>query len=527
MTPIDKIRHPGNGEAVIRDLREQAASHPTRSRLFARSLSSGWPKARPVGAAAGMTALLALAALSACAVGPNYKRPPVETPSAFKEAEGWAPAAPADALDRGDWWTLFGDPDLDALEPQVAQHNQTLRAAEEAYNNARALAAEARASFFPVLTANPSFTETGGGGRNRNIVGAGSGSIASNNTLRNYQLTAGATWAPDLWGKVRRQVEAAGATAEASAANVANVRLSMQTELASDYLQVRTLDEEIRLYDKSIQDYQLVLQVSQNQYKAGTAAQSAVDQAETQLYSAQAQRASLVQSRQQMEHAVAVLIGQPPAKFSIAPKPYDVKLPAVPVGVPSSLLERRPDIADAERTMKAANADIGVAVSAYFPDLILSGSEGYSSPYLGRLISADTNLWSFGASAATTIFQGGLRGAQVKAAKSTYREQVANYRQTVLVAFQQVEDQLIALRMLQEQVEMNRKASAAADDAEQITVNAYKAGTASSTDVVVAEQTALTQRRALITAEGQRLTATVALIEALGGGWNVSQLKGK
>jgi NodT family efflux transporter outer membrane factor (OMF) lipoprotein len=491
---------------------------PRMTQIFARR-----PARTPRAALTRALAFVWLAALSACAVGPNYKRPAVETPPAFKEAEGWTPAAPNDVLDRGDWWTLFGDPDLDQLEPQVAAHNQSLKAAEEAYSQARALVAEARASFFPTVTGTPSFTETGGGGRNNNIATTGSG--ANKTTLRNYQLNLGGTWAPDLWGKVRRQVEAASATAQADAANVANVRLSMQTELASDYLQLRTTDEEIRLFDTTIKGYQLFLEVTQNQLKSGTAAQSAVDSAETQLYSAQAQRAALVQSRQQLEHACAVLVGQPPATFSITAKPYDVKLPQVPVGVPAALLERRPDVADEERLMKAANADIGVAVSAYYPTLTLNGSYGYSSPELGNLISANTSLWSFGASAAETIFQGGFRGAAVKAAKASYREQVANYRQTVLTAFQQVEDQLIAIKMLQDQVELNRKASAAADEAEQITINEYKAGTASSTDVVVAQETALTQRRALITAEGDQLTAAVTLIEALGGGWNASQLK--
>jgi NodT family efflux transporter outer membrane factor (OMF) lipoprotein len=470
--------------------------------------------------------LLALAslpalALSACAVGPNYKRPQVEAPPAFKEADGWAKAAPADTLDRGPWWTLFGDPELDRLEAQVAAHNQNLAAAEQAYNQSRALVAEARASFFPTVTLDPAFTESGGGGRNQNI---GLSAPNRSKTIRNYQLTLGATWAPDVWGKVRRQVEAASATAQASAANVANVRLSMQTELASDYLQLRAVDEQLRLYDETVKDFQTTLTVTENQYHAGTAAKNAVDQAASQLYTAQSQAAALKQSRQQFEHAIAVLTGEPPANLSLAVKAFDYKVPEVPAGVPTALLERRPDIAQAERQMKSANADIGVAVSAYFPNLTLTGSGGLSGGELSNLISSSNVLWSFGTSAAETVFEGGFRGAQVKAAKSAYREQVATYRQTVLNAFQQVEDELTALRQLEQEEILDRKASAASDEAERIVFNQYKAGTAAITDLLVAQQTALTARRTLVTAEGDRLVAAVTLIEALGGGWNTSQL---
>lgn len=464
---------------------------------------------------------LSLLALSACAVGPNYHRPKVATPAAFKEADGWAKAAPADTLDRGPWWSLFGDPDLDRLEADVAAHNQYLVAAQEAYNQARALVAEARASFFPTVTLDPTFNESGGGGRNQNI---GLSAPNRSTTIRNYQLSLGTTWAPDVWGKVRRQVEASAASAQASAANVANVRLSMQTELASDYLQLRAADEELRLYEQTVKDFQTTLKVTTNQYNAGTAAKNAVDQAASQLYSAQAQAAALVQSRQQFEHAIAVLTGQPPANFSLAAKPFTYKVPEVPAGVPSSLLERRPDIAQAERQMKAANADIGVAVAAYFPNLTLTGSAGLSGRELSTLISSSNVLWSFGTSAAETVFQGGFRGAAVKAAKSSYRQSVATYRQTVLTAFQQVEDELIALRQLEQEEALDRKASEAADEAERIVFNQYKAGTASVTDLMVAQQTALTARRTLVTAEGDRLVAAVTLIEALGGGWNARDL---
>jgi NodT family efflux transporter outer membrane factor (OMF) lipoprotein len=497
-------------------------------------------------------ALVSLPALAlwACTVGPNYKRPPVVTPPAFKEAEGWARAAPADVFDRGPWWLLFGDPVLDRLEPEVAAHNQTLIAAEQAYSQARALTAEARASFFPTVTLDPNFIEFGGGGLSSSFglgfsgaglssslgqsglssgLGAGAGAATTTTTtfpktLRIYELTLGETWAPDVWGKVRRQVESAGATAQASAANVANVRLTLQTELASDYLQLRATDEALRLYDQTVKDFQLTLTVIKTQYNVGTAAQDAIDQAAAQLFAAQAEGAALQQSRQQFEHAVAVLIGRPPATFSLPAKPFDPKVPNVPAGTPTALLQRRPDIAQAERQMKAANAEIGVAVSAYFPDLTLTGNSGLAGSELSGLISASHVLWSFGASAPETVFQGGFRGAAVKAAKASYRQTVAAYRQTVLTAFQQVEDELIALRMLAREEDRDRKAWIAAADVERIVTNQYRIGTASITDVLTAQQNALTARRTLVAVQGQRLVAAVTLIEALGGGWTARDL---
>ena len=454
---------------------------------------------------------------------------------------------PADTFDRGPWWTLFGDPDLSRLEVEVAAHNQTLIAAEQAYSQSRALVAEARASFFPTVTLDPTFIELGGGGVSSSFIvsqssGLGSGASSSLSsglssglsssapsspdpaatspkTFRIYELVLGETWAPDVWGKVRRQVEAAGANAQASAANVANVRLSLQTELASDYLQLRATDEELRLYDQTVKDYQLTLNVLKTQYNVGTAAQDVIDQAAAQLYAAQSQAAALRQSRQQFEHAIAVLIGEPPANLSLAAKPFAPKVPDVPAGMPTALLQRRPDIAQAERLMKAANADIGVAVSAYFPDLTLTGASGLAGTELSGLISAANVLWEFGASAPETVFQGGFRSAAVRAARASYRQAVATYRQTVLTAFQQVDDQLIALRMLAREEEQDRKAWLALADDERIVSNQYRTGTASITDVLVAQQNALAARRTLVTAQGGRLVAAVTLIEALGGGW--------
>lgn len=474
------------------------------------------PLRRPA-AALGLASLLAL---SACAVGPNYQRPTADTPPAFKEAQGWTPAAPADALDKGAWWTLFGDPDLDRLEAEVAAHNQSLAASEAAYRQARALVSEARAAYFPTLNLGAGATDSGGGsGR--------SGTSGSRASTQTYTPSLGASWAPDLWGKVRRQVEAARATAQSDYALFANARLSLQTELAVDYLQMRAIDEEIRLYNRTAQGYETVLKVSQNQYKAGTVAKSSVLTAETQLTDAQGQIAALHQTRQQLEHAIAVLTGRPPAELTLAEKPFDLKIPDVPVTVPATLLQRRPDIASAERLVKSANAQVGVQVAAYYPSVTLSASYGFNATALSQVFNASNNVWSLGAQAAEPIFEGGLRGASVRAAKAGRDQAVANYRQTVLTAFQQVEDELIALKMLAQEDALYRRSSASADENEKIVVNQYRAGQAQATDVVVAENTALAERRNLITAQQNRLTATVSLIEALGGGWNASELTGK
>jgi NodT family efflux transporter outer membrane factor (OMF) lipoprotein len=484
------------------------------------------PSPRSLPVATGAVGLVALLALSACAVGPNYKRPTVDAPPAFKEAQGWAPAAPADTLDRGPWWSLFGDPDLDALEADVATHNQSLAASLAAYRQARALVSEARAAYYPTLNLGLSATQSGGGSRSVSTGGGGSVKSGSYSTQA-YAPSVGASWAPDLWGKVRRQVEAAKATAQADYATAMNVRLSLQTELANAYMELRATDEEIRIYEKTIQFYQQTQKISQNQYNAGTIAKNALLSSQSSVLDAQATLASLRSTRQQYEHAVAVLAGRPPSELTIAPKPFDLKIPEVPAGVPSDLLQRRPDIASAERLVKSANAQVGVAVAGYYPTLTLSASYGFDANNLGRIFNASNNVWSLGATAAEPLFEGGLRGAQVRAAKAARDQAVANYRQTVLTAFQQVEDELAALRQLEQADAHERQSSAAADEAEKIVANQYKAGTVSPTDLLVAEQTALNERRSLITYQQERLVAAVTLIEALGGGWKDSELPKK
>lgn len=469
------------------------------------------------------SALLAATALCACAVGPNYHRPSAPISATFKEAEGWKPAEPADALDRGKWWTLFGDPTLDALEDKVVINNQNIAAAEAAYRQARAIVAEDRASLFPTVDLSAG-ANTSGGSRNSTTSGGsgGSGSGAGTGSRSSYQLSVGATWAPDLWGRIRRTIEGARASAQASAADLANARLSAQAELASDYLQLRADDEEVRLLQRTAEDYQRALQVSKNRYGVGVAARSEVLSAETQMLNAQAQVQSITQQRQTLEHAVAVLTGQPPANVTIAPEPFKLEIPSVPASVPSTLLERRPDIAAAERRAKAANAQIGVQVAAFFPDLTLSGSYGFSATNISKLFASSG--WSLGATATETLLDFGARRARVRGAKAAYDQAVANYRQTVLGAFQQVEDALAAAKYLEAQDALQRQASADADQNEQIVVNQYRAGQASATDVTVAENTALQARINLINTQRNRLTASVSLIEALGGGWTTAEL---
>lgn len=473
-------------------------------------------------------AVLTAASLAGCAVGPNYHRPTAPVPATFKELDGWRPARPADAIDRGQWWTIFGDPDLDALEAKVVISNQNIAAAEAAYRAARALVAENRAAYFPTVDLSAGATDSGGRTTQTTIIGGGSGSGGSGsgaNSNTRFTASVGASWAPDLWGRVRRAVEGARASAQASAADLANARLSAQAELASDYLQLRADDEQIRLLQRSAEGYQKALQVAQNRYNAGVAAKSEILSAETQLYNAQASIQATTQARQVLEHAIAMLTGQPPASLTIAPKPFDLKIPTVPVSVPSELLERRPDVAAAERRAANANAQMGVQVAAYYPSLNLSASYGFTSTTLGQLFSSGG--WSLGLQAAETLFDGGARKARVNQAKAQYDQAVAQYRQAVLNAFQQVEDGLAAQRYLEAQDALRRKSSAAADQAEQIVVNQYRAGQASSTDVVTAENTALSARQSLITTQRDRLTATVSLIEALGGGWSTAELPKK
>ncbi|MGH7011194.1 MAG: efflux transporter outer membrane subunit, partial [Caulobacteraceae bacterium] len=407
--------------------------------------------------------------LSGCMVGPNYKRPPVSTPPAFKEAAGWAPANPSDAAERSDWWTAFGDPTLDSLEARVAVSNQNLAAALAAYQQARALVAEQRAALFPTVGLSAQASAAGGG---RGAAKAGGGSVST----ASYQVGADASWAPDIWGAVRRAVQNARANAQASAADLANARLSAQMELAVDYVTLCELDQQKRLLDATVAAYRISLTITQNKYKAGNVALSDVLSAKAQLEAAEAQDADLANQRAADEHAIAILTGVPPADLTLPAAAWSLALPAIPTEIPSTLLERRPDIAAAERQMAAANAEIGVNVAALYPTLNLTGEAGFASSSLSTLFSAPSFAWTAAASLAETIFEGGLRHARIRAAKAAFDEAVANYRQTVLTAFGQVEDNLAAQRILGGEEAYRAEASADADRDETIALNQYRAG---------------------------------------------------
>jgi len=467
------------------------------------------------------SALLAAAVLSGCALAPTYERPATPQPAAFKELQGWAPAAPADALDRGPWWTLFNDPVLDGLVRQVEVSNQNVAAAVAAYSQARAIVAQQRASLFPTVTL------TGGANRNGSGSGAGGGTNDNNNngrTSNSFRLNIGSSWEPDVWGRLRAGISAAQANAQASAADLASARLSAQGELAADYFSLRSVDAQRALLATTIEGYQRVLKITQNRFDVGIVPHSDVYQARTQLASAQSDDLTLARQRAQLEHAIAVLIGKAPADFALAPAQWNVTVPDVPVGVPSTLLERRPDIAAAERAVAAANAQIGIVRAAYFPQIGLTASYGPSASAIGDLFKASSVAWALGLSATETIFNGGANRAAVQGANAAREQAVARYRQTVLDAFADVEDQLSATRVLAQQQDLQRQASEAADKVEEQVLNRYKAGQVSYSEVVQAQVTALNARRALVQTQGNRQTTAVALIQSLGGGWHADQL---
>jgi len=470
--------------------------------------------------------LLTCAALAGCAAGPNYARPSAPISPTYKEAAGWSPAAPADALDRGDWWSLFGDPTLDALEARVKVSNQNIAAAEAAYRQARALVSEQRAALFPTVNLTGGATRTGNGGGGGTTVVNADGSTTttggSGGSRTNYRASLGGSWEPDVWGRIRRTVEGAKAGAQASEADLANATLSAQGELAANYFGLRASDAEMALDQATVDGYRRTAEITQNRFNAGTVAHSDLLQAQTQLANAQADLAATQQQRATYEHAIAVLVGEAPGNFTLAPAAWTANAPAIPPGVPSTLLQRRPDIAAAERRMAQANAQIGVQRAAYFPDLTLSGSYGFSSTGLGNLFNASNSLWSYGLAVAETVFDGGARKARVKEARAAYDQTVAQYRQTVLTALQDVEDQLIATRVLETQYALRRDASAAADAAEQMVANQYRAGQVSYVEVFTAQNSAYAARRTLAQAQAQRQTTAVALIQALGGGWRTT-----
>jgi NodT family efflux transporter outer membrane factor (OMF) lipoprotein len=453
-------------------------------------------------------------ALAGCAVGPNYKRPAVTVPASYKEAaDGWKVAQPADRSDRGAWWTIYNDPQLNALEDKLNQSNQTVAQFAAAYRQARALVGEARAAYFPVISA------AAGGTRQRTPSRSSSGSISNS-----YNVHLDASWEPDLWGKVSRSVSSQQAGQQGAAADLANARLSAQATLAQSYFSLRSLDATQVLLDDTVAAYQRSLQLTQNQYAQGIVARSDVIQAQTQLQSAQAAAIDNGVARARDEHAIAVLVGEPASTFSIPSSPLVATPPAVPAQMPSALLERRPDIASAERKAAAANEQIGVAIAAFFPSLTLTATGGFESSVFSQLLTAPSRFWTLGPQLAATIFDAGLRSAQTDAARAAYDQDVAAYRLTVLAAFQDVEDNLASLRILEREIVVQQQAVESARQARDIVQNQYKAGTVGYVSVLTAQTTAFTAEQKLASIAGQRMVSSVGLVKALGGGWDAPQM---
>lgn len=451
--------------------------------------------------------LLAALSLAACTVGPDYARPSVEIPAAFKEAGSWKVGEPRDHLPRGKWWEIFGDPLLNELQEQVTSANQNVRIAEAQFRQARALAQASQAGAFPSVSGGLSAARS---------HASSAGQVATSHT---FSLSA--SWEADLWGRVRRQVEAGEAGAQASAADLEAVRLSAHAAMAQNYLLLRSADTQKRLLDDTVAAYEKSLQLIRNRYAAGVAARVDVIQAQTQLKATQAQSIDLGVQRAQLEHAIAVLCGKTPASFAIATAPNRVVFPAIPTGVPSELLERRPDIAAAERRMAAANAQIGIAKSAFFPSLTLSASGGYQSESLANWLTLPNRVWSLGPAIAQNLFDGGLRRAQNEQALAAFDASVAAYRLAVLGGFLEVEDNLAALRILEQEAGVQDEALQAARESLALTINQYKAGTVGYLNVVAAQATALAGERVATDIRGRRLNAGVLLVKALGGGWQM------
>ncbi|ESS72396.1 outer membrane protein OprM [Methyloglobulus morosus KoM1] len=464
-----------------------------------------------------ITCILLSTQLAACMVGPDYVRPQaVSVPMQFKEIKGWKQAQPHDQVLSGKWWEIYKDNRLNELEGQVASANQSLIEAEAQYRQAQHLVQSAESAFFPIINMT--------GTVNRFKAATGQ-SVAVSGVRNLFGTVVAVAWEPDLWGSVRRQIEANTGKAQASAATLQALRLSSEAELAQDYFQMKALDAQKALLDEIISTYSKTLDITKNRYAAGVVAKTDVVQAETQLESVRVQAINLGVQRAKLEHAIAVLIGKSPAELGLAPMPLDVQPPSIPVNLPSELLERRPDIAEAERKIAAANAEIGVAKAAYFPTFNLSASNGFQSTTVDTLFTMARRYWALGpAGAALTLFDGGAKNADYKQAIDGYDASVAAYRQTVLTGFKEVEDNLAALRILEEESQVQNKAVATAEQALQQINNQYKAGTVNYLNVMTAQAAALSNRQTSVQIMGERLVASVSLVKALGGGWNEKML---
>ncbi|MGO9435525.1 MAG: efflux transporter outer membrane subunit [Terracidiphilus sp.] len=492
-----------------------------------RVASAGCPLVR-------LSLLSACLLFSGCSVGPKYVRPPVQTAPANKElpqraagaSDAWQTAKPSDSADRGEWWTVFNDPKLNELEEQANSSNQQVIAAADNFLAARALVRQARSQYFPTLTTDPSVTRILPSPAQFSGLQAGSSSSSgfAVRTYNDFSLPFDASWEPDFWGRIRNSVKASTYAAQASAADLENVRLGVQAELAVDYYELRAQDSLKELFDSTVVAYQEDLDLTRSQYKAGLSSDEAAAQAEAQLKAVQAQDTNLGILRAQYEHAIAVLIGQSASAFSLPANDSESDLPEIPVGLPSDLLERRPDIASAERAVAQANAEIGVAKAAYFPAILLSATGGFGNSSISSWFTWPSRFWSVGPSLAETIFDAGLRKATVQLYRATYDETVANYQQTVLTAFQQVEDNLASLRILGQDVDQQNAATEAAARALQEATTRYKAGLDPYLNVITAQTALLNDQQTAVTFQMEREVAEVQLIKALGGGWNASQI---
>lgn len=483
--------------------------------------ASARPRRQPACAGRGilLAALAGLALLSgACIKGPQYQRPTVAVPQAYKEnpPQGWKEAQPSDGVLRGKWWEIFHDPALNALEEQVNISNQNVLQAEAQFQAAKAAVRIARSALFPTVTGSPSVTGSRASSRLTNQQSAGA--------VGTYTIPVDASYTADLWGSIHRSVTSSAAAAQVSAAQLESARLLYQSDLAEDYFQLHGLDSDVNLLQQTAQSYQEYLVLTRNRFAGGVASDLDVSQAETQLYTTQAQLIDIGVQRAQLEHAIAILIGKAPAEFSIPPAPIQVPPPQIPIGFPSALLERRPDISEAERQAASANEQIGIAKAAFYPALTFGASAGLESTSLINWLTWPSRFWTIGPQLAQILFDAGKRTAQVAQAQASYDATAANYKQTVLTAFQQVEDNLAALRVLADEGVALERAVKSADRAVTVSTAQYKAGTVSYLQVITAQTTALQDQRSALDVQTRRMAASVLLIEALGGGWNVSQL---
>jgi NodT family efflux transporter outer membrane factor (OMF) lipoprotein len=473
-------------------------------------------------------ASVVLLLLCGCMVGPKYVKPSTPLAPAYKEANpdasrenaNWQVAQPADAAQRGEWWKIFGDEQLNTLEPQVAADNQDLKVADARFREARALIRFNHASLYPTVGATPS----AGGVRESTNQPYFNVSSARGKGVGNIELPLDLNYEIDVWGRVRRTVSAAREEAQASAGDRQTILLTLQAELAVDYFEARSADAQEKLLNDTVQYYEEAYRITNNRFEGGVAPKSDVDQAQTQLEAARVQARDITLQRAQFEHAIAVLLGKPPASFTLTNTPLNARPPAIPPGLPSELLERRPDIAAAERRVAEANDRIGIARAAFYPTISLSGAVGVGSTSFVNLFNPESLLWSLGPTLSQTLFDAGRRASLSEQANAGYDETVANYRQTTLTAFQQVEDNLIALRVLQQESENQHQATLAAQSAEQIFNNRYVGGLDTYLQVVTAQTTALNNERNDIDIMRRQMDASVLLIKALGGGWNVTDL---